>query len=128
VERPPRRGVAVPDSARRRFPELDAANRKARRQFDACNAADDAGRRLTGFVSLPEEQRGEGPDPLASPTLAALLAFQGQAEAAEGLFRQLGGTEQEFPEDLLRANRLLTALLAFRDAARRLRSMRGSDE
>ncbi len=111
-----------------RILERDPANKKARRELEALNAEGDSGGVLTGFVSLPEGQHGEGPDPLASPTLAALLAFQGQAAAAEGLFRQLGGTEQEPSEKLVRGDRLLAALLAFRDAARRLRSMRGSDE
>jgi hypothetical protein len=67
-------------------------------------------------------------DPLASPTLAALLAFQGDAAASEGLYRQLGATDGRSPPDPPREDRLLAALLAFRDAARRLCLMRRSDE
>ncbi len=71
----------------------------------------------------PEERA----DPLASATLAALLAFQGDAAAAEGLFRQLGagGTS---PPDPPPGDTLLAALVAFRDAARRLRSIGRSEE
>lgn len=67
-------------------------------------------------------------DPLASPTLAALLAFQGDAAASEGLYRQLGATDGRSPPEPPRDDRLLAALLAFRDAARRLCLMRRSDE
>ncbi len=83
---------------------------------------------LSDALSPSEADGGGQTDPLASRTLAALLAFQGQATAAAGVFRQLGGTEPALPEALLQEDRRLAALLAFREAARRLRSMHRIDE
>jgi tetratricopeptide (TPR) repeat protein len=59
-------------------------------------------------------------DPLASPTLAALYAAQGDTAAAEAIYHQLGlptqsGTENS-QDELVREK-----LLAFREGARRVR-------
>ncbi len=81
-------------------------------------------RDVNGSSSMPTPlgEPEERSDPLASPTLAALLAFQGNVVAAEELYRQLGTTDRMSPPDPPQEDKLVTALLAFREGARRLRS------
>ncbi len=79
-------------------------------------------------MPTPPGEPEERSDPLASPTLAALLAFQGNPMAAEELYRQLGTTDRMSPPDPPQGDKLVAALLAFREGARRLRSIERWDE
>ncbi len=119
---------AHPESAAARFVlaqvQRDRGDREeARKEFRkvlALDPADAAARRE--LVAL-ESEGVEEVDPIASPTLAALMAFHGDAAAAEDLYRRLEGSELEPPVESHPEGGALAALLAFRDAARRLRSM-----
>jgi tetratricopeptide (TPR) repeat protein len=66
-------------------------------------------------------------DPLASPTLAALFASQGQAVAAERIYHQLEGLSAPPREERTRSwagsdQRAVKRLLSLREAARRVRT------
>jgi hypothetical protein len=60
------------------------------------------------------------PDPLASPTLAALYASQGHTDVAEGIYAQLRG--QPLPGARAAVETLLQRLLSLREAARQVRN------
>ncbi len=100
--------------------------RKEFRRVLALDPGDAAARRE--LVALDDERAAEGKDPIASPTLAALMAFHGDAAAAEDLYRRLEGSEREPAAGSHPEVGTLAALLAFRDAARRLRSLNGRAE
>ncbi len=73
--------------------------------------------------SESSEAKPEGgrpaPDPLASPTLAALYASQGHTDVAEGIYAQLGGQPARGAPAAVPT--LLRRLLSFREAARQAR-------
>jgi hypothetical protein len=60
------------------------------------------------------------PDPLASPTLAALYASQGYTDVAEGIYAQLRG--HPAPGVPAAVATLLQRLLSLREAARQVRN------
>jgi hypothetical protein len=60
------------------------------------------------------------PDPLASPTLAALYASQGHMDVAGFIYAQLGGKPAEGAPAAVPI--LLRRLLSFREAARQARN------
>ncbi len=105
--------------------QRDRGDRKeARKEFRRVLALDpdDAAARRE-LVAIEDDGVAEGKDPIASPTLAALMAFHGDAAAAEDLYRRLEGSEREPAAGSHPEEGTLAALLAFRDAARRLRSL-----
>lgn len=67
----------------------------------------------------PEAGR-TAPDPLASPTLAALYASQGHTDVAEGIYAQL--RDQPAPGVPAAVPTLLQRLLSLREAARQVRN------
>jgi hypothetical protein len=74
--------------------------------------------------SESSEEKPEGgraaPDPLASPTLAALYASQGHMDVAELIYDQLGG--QPAAGAPAAVSTLLQRLLSLREAARQARN------
>jgi len=74
--------------------------------------------------SESSEAKPEGgrpaPDPLASPTLAALYASQGHTDVAEGIYAQLGGHPAKGAPAAVPT--LLQRLLSLREAARQVRT------